>query len=120
MRSQFLQEHPDTVRAVLKGQLAAIDWAKANPADAKTVVNGALKELAYSSLSPAVIDRAFSNIELTSDPIPAEFPQLAQDSVTAGVVKSVVALKGFADFGPLNDVLKTQNQPAVNAPELIK
>lgn len=40
--------------------------------------------------------------------------------MTAGVVKSVVALKGFADFGPLNDVLKAQNQPAVNAPELIK
>jgi NitT/TauT family transport system substrate-binding protein len=120
VRSEFLQQHPDTVKAVLKGQLAAIDWAKANPADAKTVVNGALKELAGSSLSQAVIDRAFSNIELTTDPIPAEFPQLAQDSVTAGVVKSAVALKGFADFGPLNEVLKEKNQPAVNAPELAK
>jgi NitT/TauT family transport system substrate-binding protein len=120
VRSEFLQQHPDTVKAVLKGQLAAIDWAKANPADAKTVVNGALKELAGSSLSQGVIDRAFSGIELTTDPIPAEFPQLAQDSVTAGVVKSAVALKGFADFGPLNEVLKEKNQPAVNAPELAK
>ncbi|MBE8522635.1 ABC transporter substrate-binding protein [Amycolatopsis sp. H6(2020)] len=120
VRSEFLQQHPDTVRALLKGELAAIDWAKANPADAKTVVNGALKELAGSTLSAAVLDRAFSGIELTTDPVASAFPQLAQDSVTAGVVKSAVALKGFADFGALNEVLKAQNLPAVVAPELTK
>ncbi|MEQ0562434.1 ABC transporter substrate-binding protein [Amycolatopsis sp. NEAU-NG30] len=118
VRSEFLQQHPDTVRALLKGELAAIDWAKANPADAKTVVNGALKELAGSTLSAAVLDRAFSGIELTTDPVASAFPQLAQDSVTAGVVKSAVALKGFADFGPLNEALKDRNLPAVVAPEL--
>ncbi|MDT8916129.1 ABC transporter substrate-binding protein [Amycolatopsis sp. PS_44_ISF1] len=120
VRSQFLQQHPDTVRALLQGQLAAIDWAKANPAEAKTVVNGELKELAGSSLGPAVLDRAFSGIELAPDPIAAEFPQLARDSVTAGVAKSAVALKGFADFGPLNDVLKARGRPAVTAPDLTK
>ncbi|MEC3977617.1 ABC transporter substrate-binding protein [Amycolatopsis sp. H20-H5] len=120
VRSEFLQQHPDTVRAVLKGELAANEWAKANPADAKTVINGALKELAGSTLTPAVLDRAFSGIELTTDPIAAEFPQLAQDSVTAGVVKQVVNLKGFADFGALNDVLKAAGQPAVDAPALTK
>ncbi|MFI5609529.1 ABC transporter substrate-binding protein [Amycolatopsis sp. NPDC051903] len=120
VRSEFLQQHPDTVRAVLKGELAAIDWAKANPADAKTVVNGALKKLAGSSLSPAVLDRAFSGIELTTDPIPGQFPQLAQDSVTAGVAKSAVSLKGFADFGPLNDVLKDAKLPAVESRDLAK
>ncbi len=120
VRSEFLQQHPDTVRALLKGELAAIDWAKANPAEAKTVVNSALKELAGSTLNPAVLDRAFSGIELTTDPITAAFPQLAQDSVTAGVVKTAVALKGFADFGPLNEALKAQNLPAVDAPELTK
>ena len=120
VRSEFLQQHPDTVRALLQGELAAIDWAKANPADAKSLVNGALKELAGSTLSQAVLDRAFSGIELTTDPVAAEFPQLAQDSVTAGVVKSAVALKGFADFGPLNAVLKARNLPAVDAPELTK
>ncbi|RJQ89671.1 ABC transporter substrate-binding protein [Amycolatopsis panacis] len=120
VRSEFLKQHPDTVRALLKGELQAIDWAKQNPAEAKTVVNNALKELSGSTLSPAVLDRAFSNIELTTDPIGAQFPQLAQDSVTAGVVESAVDLKGFADFGPLNEVLKAQQLPAVSAPQLAK
>ncbi|MFD9896234.1 ABC transporter substrate-binding protein [Amycolatopsis sp. NPDC059027] len=120
VRSEFLQQHPETVRALLKGELAAIDWAKTNPAEAKTVVNGALKELAGSTLGEAVLDRAFSGIELTTDPVAAQFPQLAKDSVTAGIVKEAVNLKGFADFGPLNEVLKAQGQPAVSAPELTK
>ncbi|MFE0028447.1 ABC transporter substrate-binding protein [Amycolatopsis sp. NPDC059021] len=120
VRSEFLQQHPETVRALLKGELAAIDWAKANPAEAKTVVNGALKELTGNTLGEAVLDRSFSGIELTADPVAAQFPQLAKDSVTAGIVKEAVNLKGFADFGPLNEVLKAQGQPAVSAPELTK
>lgn len=120
VRSEFLQQHPDTVRALLKGQAAAIDWATANQAEAKTLVNSSLKEFAGSTLSPAVLDRAFQGIELTLDPIPAEFPQLAKDSVTAGVVKEVVDLKGFADFGPLNEVLKETGKPAAAASGLTK
>jgi NitT/TauT family transport system substrate-binding protein len=120
VRSEFLQQHPDTVRALLKGQAAAIDWATANQSEAKTLVNSSLKELAGSTLSPAVLDRAFQGIELTLDPIPAEFPQLAKDSVTAGVVKDVVDLKGFADFGPLNEVLKEAGKPAAAASGLTK
>ncbi|SDY86105.1 NitT/TauT family transport system substrate-binding protein [Amycolatopsis xylanica] len=120
VRSEFLQQHPDTVRAIIKGESAAIDWATANQAEAKTTVNDALKELAGSSLSAAVLDRAFGNIELTLDPISAEFGQLAKDSVTAGVVKTPADLKGFADFGPLNEVLKAAGKPAVEAAGLTK
>ncbi|MEV7555780.1 ABC transporter substrate-binding protein [Amycolatopsis sp. NPDC089917] len=120
VRSEFLQQHPETVTAILKGELAAIDWAKTNPAEAKKVVNGELKALAGSTLSEAVLDRAFSGIDLGIDPVASTFTQLAQDSVTAGVVKSAVDLKGFADFGPLNAVLKEQGKPGVNAPGLTK
>lgn len=115
VRSEFLKRFPDTVRAVLKGELAAIEWATANQAEAKTVVNGALKELAGSTLGRPVLDRAFQGIELGPDPIAADFAQLAKDSATAGVVKSVVDLKGFADFGTLNEVLRAAGKPATDA-----
>ncbi len=58
-----------------------------------------------------MIDRAFANIEITADPIAAEFPQLAKDQVTAGIAKTAPAVAGFADLGPLNDVL-TQGRQA--------
>ncbi|WP_246257648.1 ABC transporter substrate-binding protein [Amycolatopsis anabasis] len=115
VRSEFLQQHPQTVRALLKGELAAIDWAAANQAEAKTVVNAALKELAGKALSQPVLDRAFGGIELTPDPDAAAFPQLAKDSVTAGVVKTAAELKGFADFRLINELLTASGKPALDA-----
>ncbi|KAA2266082.1 ABC transporter substrate-binding protein [Solihabitans fulvus] len=120
VRTKFLEEHPQTVQAFLRGNLAAIDWATKNQAEAKTAVNDQLKQLAGSTLSPAVLDRAFQGITLTADPVAAQFPQLAKDSVTAGVVKSEANLKGFADLGPVNDALKAAGRPTVDAAGLDK
>jgi NitT/TauT family transport system substrate-binding protein len=120
VRSEFLQQHPQTVQAILRGHVNAIEWAKANEAEAKTLVNTTLKELAGSSLSAPVLDSAFKAIELTIDPIASTFPQLAKDSVTAGIVKEQADLKGFADFSALNEALKATGKPAVDAAGLDK
>ncbi|MEV4317922.1 ABC transporter substrate-binding protein [Actinocrispum sp. NPDC049592] len=120
VRSEFLQKYPQTVQAILRGHIKAIDWAKDNEAEAKTTVNAALKELAGSTLSQPVLDSAFKSIELTTDPIASDFPQLAKDSVTAKIVKDVVDLKGFADFSALNEALKATGKPAVDTAGLEK
>ncbi|MEV0285055.1 ABC transporter substrate-binding protein [Kribbella sp. NPDC050820] len=115
VRTQFLQEHPESVRALLTGLVAAIDFSTSDQAAAKTVVNAQLKELTGKALKPAVIDRAFANIEITADPIASTFPQLAKDQVAAGIAKQAPAVAGFADLGPLNDVLAKAGKPAVDA-----
>ncbi|NIK60742.1 aliphatic sulfonate ABC transporter substrate-binding protein [Kribbella shirazensis] len=115
VRTQFLQEHPETVKALLSGLVAAIDFSTTNAAGAKTVVNDQLKELTGKALKPAVIDRAFQNIQITADPIAGTFPQLAKDQVTAGIAKEAPAVAGFADLGPLNEVLGKAGKPAVDA-----
>jgi NitT/TauT family transport system substrate-binding protein len=120
VRKEFLRQHPQTVRALLTGQLAAIDWAGAHQAEAKTVVNDAIKEFAGSAMSPPVLDRAFGGITLTPDPNTALFPRLAQDSVTAGVVKEAADLEGFVDLGPLNEALQALGKPPVDAAGLDK
>ncbi|MFI5693116.1 ABC transporter substrate-binding protein [Kribbella sp. NPDC051586] len=115
VRTQFLQEHPETVKALLSGLVAAIDYSATNPGDAKTVVNDQLKAATGKALKPAVIDRAFKNIQITADPIASTFPQLAKDQVTAGIAKEAPAVAGFADLGPLNDVLGKAGKPTVDA-----
>ena len=115
VRTAFLAEHPQTVKALLKGLVAATDYASTDPADAKTAVNAQLKELTGKALKPEVIDRAFSTIELSTDPVASTFPQLADDAVTAGVAKTAADVDGFADLGPLNEVLGAAGKPTVDA-----
>ncbi|HET6503472.1 MAG TPA: ABC transporter substrate-binding protein [Amycolatopsis sp.] len=115
VRTQFLQQHPETVQAVLKGTIAAIDWASANRSAAEAAVNDGIQKLTHQTLSQAVLDRAFDEITLSADPDSKTFPQLAQDSVTAGVVKTAANLKGFLDLRPLNAVLSQQHKPTIDA-----
>lgn len=120
VRAQFLAEHPQTVRAFLRGLLAATDWASSHEAEARTVANDALKDLTGRALAAPVIDRAFSNITLTVDPLAARFSQLARDSVTAGITRTEPGLEGLVDLGALNAVLTAAGRPAVDAAGLDK
>ena len=120
VRTAFLREHPQTVKALLKGLVAATDRANSDPADAKAAVNRQLKELTGKALKPEVIDRAFGGIELSTDPVASTFPQLAEDAVTAGVADKAADVAGFADLGPLNEVLGQAGKPTVDAAGLDK
>ncbi|MEJ2856674.1 MULTISPECIES: ABC transporter substrate-binding protein [unclassified Saccharothrix] len=120
VRTQFLKEHPQTVEALLKGHLAATDFASTNKADAKRIVNDALKKLTGKSLGEPVLDRAFDNIALTLDPQAKSFPQLAKDAVTAGVAKEAADVAGLADFTLLNKVLTAAGKPTVDTAGLDK
>nr|WP_234995697.1 ABC transporter substrate-binding protein [Streptoalloteichus hindustanus] len=120
VRTRFLREHPRTVEALLRGQLAATDWAAANGAEARAVVNRQLEKLTGKALSQPVLDRAFAGIQLTTDPLARTFPRLAKDAVTAGVVRSAPDLAGFVDLRPLNTVLAAGGRPLADAAGLQK
>lgn len=113
-RTRFLQEHPRTVEALLRGHLAATDFALDHEDEAKRVVNGALERLTGKALGQPVLDRAFDHIELTPDPQAGTFPRLARDAVTAGVAKQAANVAGLADFTLLNKVLTAAGRPAVD------
>jgi NitT/TauT family transport system substrate-binding protein len=87
VRAEFLDKHPDVVKALIKAQLAANDEIAADPAKAKTVINDALKALTGKALEPAVIDRAFTQLTLTVDPLAASLKTIADHSFATGLVK---------------------------------
>jgi NitT/TauT family transport system substrate-binding protein len=120
VRTAFLNDHPQTVRALLTGLVNAVDYASANKPDAQTAVNTKLKELTGKALSDEVIQRSWANIELTFDPLAGRFPQLAKDSVTAGITKEETQLTGLVDLTQLNQVLKQAGKSEVDPSGLDK
>ncbi|GAA1282271.1 ABC transporter substrate-binding protein [Saccharothrix xinjiangensis] len=114
VRTRFLQEHPQTVAALLRGHLAATDLALSDEARAKRVVNAALERLTGKALDGRVLDRAFDHIELTPDPLAGTFPRLARDAVTAGVADRAANVAGLADLALLNEVLTAAGRPTVD------
>jgi len=115
VRTEFLERYPGTVRALLRGHLAALELAANDGAQAKMLVNQGLEKLTNNRLAGPVIDRAFDNITLDPDPLASTFPQLAQDSVTAGITDQPTDLAGFVDVGPLNAELQAAGRPTVDA-----
>jgi NitT/TauT family transport system substrate-binding protein len=106
VRKSFLKDHPQTVKALIEGQVEADKQIKADPEKAKTVVNAALKELTGKSLKPEVITRAFAQIEVTEDPLATTLKVAAAHAFATGLVKEG-DLKGIYDLTLLREVLGT-------------
>ncbi|HEY2192916.1 MAG TPA: ABC transporter substrate-binding protein [Actinomycetospora sp.] len=113
-RTDFVQAHPATVAAFLKGLVAAEQLGATDPNAAKAAANAGLGAAGSKPLPQNVLDRAWSTVSLNPDPLAPLFPQLAQDAVTAGTAQSATNTKGLFDVGPLNQVLTAAGRPTVD------
>ncbi|WP_335940030.1 aliphatic sulfonate ABC transporter substrate-binding protein [Streptomyces sp. PTD5-9] len=109
---KFLNEHPDVVRAVLRGSVRTNEWINANPDKAKAAANAALEKLTGKPLPAEIIDPAWKSIEITDDPLAATLDAQAEHAVQAGLLEKP-DLNGIYDLKPLNEVLKAAGRPAV-------
>jgi NitT/TauT family transport system substrate-binding protein len=104
VNKKFAAEHPQTVEALLKGHVQAVQWLNDTPAAEKaTTLNAALKETTGKALQQDVIDRSLQNIVFTVDPLAGAFKKLQQDGVDAGTTKQA-DLNGIFDLSTLNGV----------------
>lgn len=109
---QFAADHPDTVKALLKGHAKSVEWLNsASAADKATVINAALKEAAGAELSADVIDRSLKNIIFTVDPLAGTYQKLLADGVTAGTTKQA-DINGIFDLRALNSVSNVKTSAA--------
>ena len=104
VRTDFLREHPQTVRALIEGSVESNRQINADPANAKTVVNSALERLTGKPLPAATFDRAFAQLELTDDPIASSLATSAGHAVTAGLLEEI-DLRGIYALTLLREVL---------------
>ena len=105
VNKKFAAEHPDTVKALLKGHVESVEWLNEAPdAEKSTVLNAALKESAGAALPADVIDRSLKNIVYTVDPLAGTYQKLLQDGVDAGTTQQA-DINGIFDLTALNSVL---------------
>ena len=109
----FLEKHPDVVKHLLEAHVETTDWIVANQAEAKTVVNTALEKLTSKRLKDEVLDRAFTELTVTYDPIASSLADSAAHAVASGLLKAP-DLKGIYDLRLLNEVLTDDGHPAVS------
>jgi NitT/TauT family transport system substrate-binding protein len=110
----FLEEHPRTVEALIRGELAAIDWITAHPDEAAVLVNAEIEAETSKPLSGEVLARAFSGVTFTHDPLSATLEDLLADGVAAGTTEDA-SLDGIYDLRLLNAVLADLGRDPVSA-----
>nr|WP_235564437.1 ABC transporter substrate-binding protein [Arthrobacter sp. Soil762] len=107
VNKKFAAEHPDTVKALLKGHAESVAWLNDTPAAEKTsVINDALQESAGAALPADVLDRALQSVVFTVDPLAGTYPKLLEDGVQAGTTKQA-DITGLFDLRALNEVTGT-------------
>ncbi|MGH6654731.1 MAG: ABC transporter substrate-binding protein [Actinocrinis sp.] len=112
--TSFLQAHPQTVKALIEGQLAANAWVSANPADASALVNSTIKTLTGKALKDPVITRAWSEESVTDDPEASSLQTSLDHAVSDGLLKKT-PLNGIYDLSLLNQALTAAGRPSVSA-----
>ncbi len=112
---KFLDAHPDTVQALISGELAAVEELNSSPAKSQAAVNDAIGKLTGKKLSDAVIASSFKNITVTDDPLVSTYNASSQHAVDGGLLKTVPNISGIVDLRILNKLLKAAGQQPVSS-----
>ena len=104
VRTQYLQQHPQTVEALLRGEVEANRHLREDGDRAREVVNRKLGELTGAQLAPRTLERAFSSIQITEDPLARTLQESAEDAFRTGLVERA-DLRGIYDLTLLRAVL---------------
>jgi NitT/TauT family transport system substrate-binding protein len=69
VRTAFLNERPDLVEAFLRSHVQTVEYIKANPEEAKSLVNQEIERITTKPLPREVLDQAITTLEFTYDPL---------------------------------------------------
>jgi NitT/TauT family transport system substrate-binding protein len=111
--TDFLKDHPETVKALLAGHLDATEFVAKNPAKAQSDVANLIATLSGKPLKDAVIAAAWKQLEFTVDPVSSSVLAGAQHAHEIGVLKEEPKLDKLVDLRLLNQLLKERGKAEV-------
>ncbi len=113
VRTDYLEAHPETVEALLAGDLDAADLIAKDPARAQKDVADLIAKISGKPLKPTVITAAWKKLGFTVDPVPSSLLTGAQHAFQVGVLKESPKLDGLVDLTLLNKLLRERGKAAI-------
>lgn len=112
VRTAYLEEHPDIVKAFLDGLITSIAAIEADPEAAQAAVISQINAITDQEPNPDVIATSFGNLTFTLDPVAASLQGSADDAIAIGLLDPV-DLTGIYDLTLLNELLAADGADAV-------
>lgn len=113
VRAQFLSEHRDVVKNLVKANADAITFIRTDRARAEALVADGIEKVTGKEIGVDLVTASFDHITFTNDPIASSLRQSARDAHDLGLIEPV-DLDGLYDLTLLNEVLRDRNEPPVS------
>ncbi|MER7331451.1 MULTISPECIES: ABC transporter substrate-binding protein [unclassified Micromonospora] len=113
--TKFLKAHPDVVRKLVEGQVAANEFVNGRPDEAQQAISDHIGKISGKPLDLKLIKQAWPTLEFTNDPIASSLKTGLDHAVAVGLTQPV-SLDGLYDLTYLNEVLKGQGKAEVGQP----
>ncbi|MGA8432214.1 MAG: ABC transporter substrate-binding protein [Candidatus Sulfotelmatobacter sp.] len=114
VNTKFLMAHPDLVKNWIRANVELTDWITAHPADAKKLLNQQIQTETGKALAPAILDEAFTRMQVTYDPLHAALTTAAQQAFDDGFLgRQMPDLSRLYDLTLLNQVLAEKGRKAI-------
>ncbi|MGW1058496.1 ABC transporter substrate-binding protein [Micromonospora rubida] len=113
--TKFLKAHPDVVKKLVEGQVAANEFVNTRPDESQQAISDHIGKIAGKPLDVKLIKQAWPTLEFTNDPIASSL-KTGLDHAVAVELTQPVSLDGLYDLKYLNEVLKAQGKPEVAQP----
>ncbi|GAA2713674.1 aliphatic sulfonate ABC transporter substrate-binding protein [Micromonospora olivasterospora] len=113
--TKFLKAHPDVVKKLVEGQVAANEFVNTKPDEAQQAISDHIGKITGKPLDVKLIKQAWPTLEFTNDPIASSLKTGLDHAVAVGLTQPV-SLDGLYDLTYLNEVLKAQGKAEVAQP----
>jgi NitT/TauT family transport system substrate-binding protein len=112
--TRFLREHPDLVKKWIAAHVDLTEWINSHLSEAKQILNQQIQKETGKALAPAVLDEAFSRLQITYDPLRSTLLASAHSAHEAGFLgKQMPDLSGLYDLSTLNQVLAEKGKKVI-------
>jgi NitT/TauT family transport system substrate-binding protein len=112
VRTEFLEENPEVVKAFLRGLVDAVEFANTKPDEAKAAANAVIERETEKALPDEVLNTAWDRLEFTVDPIASSLAASKDHAVEVGLLDEVDITDIYA-LDPLNEVLRADGAAEV-------